>query len=341
MSTRPGAGRLARIAGLALLLPALAHAQSKTGTAVGQFLLIEPSARVTAMGNAGSPLEGGLDAAYYNPGAIGSIEQYQVQLNHSAWLEDIAYDYVAVGIPFGKWGNGYASVTSLNSGEIDVRTVSQPLGTGERYEVSDVAIGLGYGRSITDRFMAGIQVSYVQETIYHSSASTFTIGVGTLYQISENGLRIGASLANFGTEQQFDGRDLAVTYDQNPDIHGDNGAIPAQLSTDGFPMPVLFRAGLSLPHQFNRDTRLLVAVEAAHPSDNSESVSIGGELTLRRMLSLRMGWQNAFQEDAEVGLTLGAGIEGDLETVAFALDYAWADHGRLGGTHRFGLGLHF
>ena len=326
---------------LALLAPATLWAQTKTGTAVGQFLLIEPSARITAMGNAGSPLEGGLDAAYYNPGAIASIEGYQVQLDHSAWLADIAYDYVAVGIPMGKFGTGYAAVTSLNSGEIDVRTVVQPLGTGERYRVSNIAIGLGYGRQITDRFSAGAQFSYVQETIYHTSASTFTLGVGTLYQVSENGLRIGASLSNFGTGEKYDGRDLHVTSDQDPTINGDNGTLPATVFTDGFPMPVLFRVGLALPHQFNRDTRLLVAVEAAHPADNTESMSFGSELKLRKMVALRAGWQNAFQQDTETGLTLGAGIEGDLETVAFALDYAWADQGRLGDTHRFSLGLRF
>ena len=40
---------------VALLAPATpAAAQSKTGTTLGQFLLIEPSARFTAMGNAGA-----------------------------------------------------------------------------------------------------------------------------------------------------------------------------------------------------------------------------------------------------------------------------------------------
>ena len=39
------------------------------------------------------------------------------------------------------------SVTALNSGEIDVRTIDQPLGTGERYSVNDLALSTVGGRA--------------------------------------------------------------------------------------------------------------------------------------------------------------------------------------------------
>ena len=56
-----------RIVGTALLLSLLGPlllAQSKTGTTVGQFLLIEPSARSAAMGGAGGTSTGESMAAY-------------------------------------------------------------------------------------------------------------------------------------------------------------------------------------------------------------------------------------------------------------------------------------
>src|SRR4030095_10510064 len=111
----------------------------------------------------------------------------------------IRFEHVAGGFPLGKWGAGYASVTSLNSGEIDVRTVEQPLGTGERYTVSDISLGLRWGFPVPHRVAAGVQANFLQETVWHSSASTFTFSFGTLYRSSPNGLRIGASLSNFGT----------------------------------------------------------------------------------------------------------------------------------------------
>src|SRR5262245_7512927 len=176
-----------------------AFAQSKVGTTFGEFLLIEPSARIAAMGNAGVGATEGLDAVYFNPAAIARLNRYGVHFSHAEWIADIAYNYAAAAIPLGRWGSTFASVTSLGSGDIDVRTVDQPLGTGERFSATDIAIGLGYGKEITDRFSMGVQYTYLQETIWHNSASTSVFNFGTMYRISDNGLRLGASLSNFGT----------------------------------------------------------------------------------------------------------------------------------------------
>ncbi len=324
-----------------LLSARTAEAQSKSGTTVGDFLLIEPSARIAGMGNAGVSLDYGLDAVYYNPAAIGREGGAALLVSHSAWIAGITYDHITGALPLGKWGNGYASVTSLNSGDIEVRTVSAPLGTGELYRVSDVAIGLGYGKEITDRFSAGIQFSYVQETIWHTSLTTSVINIGTLFRTSENGLHLGASLSNFGTQGRYGGRDLRVTYDQDPSVFGDNGQLPAEEFTDPFSVPLLFRVGLGLPVRINPATRLNLAVDAFHPNDNAESMSAGAELTYRNQFALRLGYQNAFLPESEVGLTAGGGVQGKIDVYAYRLDYAWADQGRLGSTHRVSVGLTF
>ncbi len=327
---------------LAMLAAAVpAHAQTKTGTALGQFLLIEPSARVAGMGNAGASLGDGLEGAYYNPAAIGRARRFGATFTHSAWLADIRYDYVAAAMPLGGWGNVYGSVTALNSGDMDVRTVQQPLGTGERFRVSDMALGLGYGRQISERFAAGIQLTWLQETIWHSTASAAVLNVGTLYRLAPNGLHIGASISNFGTRSRFDGRDLRFVYDNDPDRYGDNSSLPASRFADDFPVPVLFRVGVGLPVRLDQENTLRFALDASHPSDNSESVNLGGEWTFRDVVSLRAGYQSLFQQDSEEGLTMGAGVHGRLEAYDYRVDVAWADHGRLGSAQRLTVGLDF
>ncbi|MBI5168686.1 MAG: PorV/PorQ family protein [Candidatus Eisenbacteria bacterium] len=316
-------------------------AQSNTGTTFGAFSMIEPSARVAAMGNAGVALFEGLTAAYYNPAAIGGIRNAQVVFSHNAWIADIRHDYVATAIPLGGWGTAFASATSLNSGDIPVRTVEQPLGTGELFQVSDVAISLGYGRQISQRFSAGLQVNYLQETIWHTSASAMTLSIGTLYRVSENGLRIGSSLTNFGTRASFDGRDLRFTYDNIPGQNGDNSSLPGIRYTDAFSVPVLFRVGLGMPYKVGHDGRLLLEADAFHPNDNSESMSLGAEYAMREVVAVRAGWQGLFLEDSEVGLTLGAGVNGRFEGYRYRCDYGWADQGRLGSTHRVTVGIGF
>jgi hypothetical protein len=318
-----------------------AYAQSKAGTTFGSFLLIEPSARIAGMGNTGVSLFGGLQAMYYNPAALGTAERYEVEFTHSSWLADITYDYAAVAIPVGNVGTFSAVATVLNSGQIDVRTVSQPLGTGERYNVSNIAIGVGYGRHFTYRFSAGVQVNFVEERIWNSSATALTLNIGTLYRISEDGLRIGASISNLGTNAQFSGRDLVTTFDQDPERYGDNNALPADQATGEFPVPILFRVGVSKPFRLGQDFGANLALDAFHPNNNSESMSTGGELTYRHRVAIRAGYQNLFLEDSEVGLTLGAGVNVGISGSVLQFDYAWADHGRLEGSHRLTLDLEF
>ena len=223
-----------------------------------------------------------------------------------------------------------------------MRTVTQPLGTGERYTVSDVAIGLGYGRQITDRFSAGAQVNYLQETIWHTSLNTVVFDLGTLYQVSDRGLRIGASLSNFGTQGRFSGRDLAIVYDGDPTRYGDNGALPADVYTDAFAVPTLFRVGVGMPFRLSPQASLQLAVDAFHPSDNTEGDERRGGVGVRaaaraaRRLAGRLP-----DEDTEVGLTLGGGVRGKLDVYGYRVDYGWADHKRLGGTHRVTIGMQF
>ena len=325
----------------AALFAAPAHAQSKVGTTFGAFTLIEPDARLAAMGNAGSAAPDGLAGAFYNPGAVGLLDKQALEFSHVQWFANIRYDWLAYAHPAGDLGTLYATLTSLNSGDMDVRTVAQPLGTGELFSVSDVALGLGLAHRFSLRFSAAAQMNYLQETVFHTSASTVTFSGGTLYRVSANGLRIGASLANFGTRASYSGNDLAILYDNVPGQNGDNGALPGGRDTDPYSVPVTFRAGLAQPIALGPSTRLTLAADALHPSDNTESVCLGGELTLRDALSVRFGYQSLFLEDSEVGLTGGAGFRGTLDGLKFHADYGWADHGRLQDTHRFSFGLLF
>jgi len=343
--TRPPAVRAVLAPALAVLLACLsvagAAAQTKTGTTFGVFTLIEPDARLTAMGNAGAAAGEGLAGVFHNPGAVAGLEGHALEFVHADWFAGIRYDWIAYAQPLGGLGTVYGTFTSLNSGDMPVRTVTQPLGTGELFSVSDIALGLGLAHRFSLRFSAAAQVNWLQETIFHTSASTVTFSAGTLYRVSADGLRIGASLANFGTRASFSGNDLAILYDNVPGQNGDNGTLPGARDTDPFSVPLTFRVGVAHPFALGDDARLLLAADALHPSDNTESMSVGAELTLRRALSLRAGWQSLFLQDTEVGLTAGAGVRGSFDDLRYHVDYAWADQGRLEDTHRFSFGILF
>ena len=71
---------------LVLAIACFAHAspsraQTKTGTTFGAFTLIEPDARLAAMGNAGSGAAEGLAGVFHNPGAAGTLQKIGFRSN--------------------------------------------------------------------------------------------------------------------------------------------------------------------------------------------------------------------------------------------------------------------
>ncbi|MGB2869673.1 MAG: PorV/PorQ family protein [Bacteroidota bacterium] len=324
-----------------LVLPICLESQTKTGTTIGQFLLIEPSPRVASMGGAGvSSMQEAFDA-YYNPGALGRLKHTDIQFAHNTWYAGIGLNYAQIAIKIGESSSALLSLTQLGSGDIDVRTVEQPLGTGERYTVSDLALGVGYGFRVTDRFSCGALVNYVEERIWHSSVAAMGVNLGTLYELSPDGMRIGASISNFGSRNRFSGTDLRLRYDIDPGRYGDNSSVPAELETDDFGLPIIFRVGMAYPVWLDDQNLLTLAIDAFHPNDNSESMSIGAEYAWTELVAFRVGYQNLFMQDSEVGLTAGAGLT--LEKLGYdvRLDYAWASHERLGDTQRIGVSFAF
>jgi hypothetical protein len=325
-----------------LFVSSFINAQSKTGTTIGQFLKIDPSSRIASIGNAGASMSGEISSMFYNPASLGRITGSDVQFTFNKWLADITYDYAAVGVNVEGIGTFAFIVTTLNSGDMDVRTVEQPLGTGEKFSVNNLALGLGYGLMITDRVSIGFQANYISETIWHSSIYTFGFNLGVQYEIIAEGLTIGASLSNFGADASYDGRDLYVNYDFDPNVYGDNDHLPAELRTGSFGLPVIFRAGASYKFIFNENYNLVIAADAIHPNDNSESINLGGELNLLKYVSIRGGYRNWLLPNSEGGLTLGAGFKVDFSgSYNVRFDYAYSDYGRLDAAHRLTLGMGF
>jgi len=332
-------GRLLLMIGLLGWFAGGGYAQTKVATTVGQVLLIEPSARAAGMGNAGVTAYADAMGLYFNPAIPAYLEHSAVAMTYSRWLADLTYTYTTASLRLGA--NALSlSVTTMHSGEMDVRTVEQPLGTGERYTVQYLVFGLGFSRRLTDRFSAGIQAKLLRETIWHSSLSAFALDVGVLYELPFQAY-LGASLSNFGTRGRYDGRDLRVRYDLDPNRYGDNSSLPAALHTESYQLPILFRVGMGFPLQLGAGQRLLLMADALQPSFNTESLSLGAEWQILDMLALRAGYQNLFERDSEFGLTLGVGLQQDLAPVRFHFDYAWASHRHLGSVHRLSAGVAF
>jgi hypothetical protein len=317
---------------------------SKVGTTAASFLEIPVGARALAMGDAYVGIAEDASGLYWNPSGIARIQTNQAFIQHTNWLAGTKFDYAGVVFPLGEFGTVGGSVTSFNSGEMQVTNIDFPDGTGQYFSVNDFAIGVSYARALTNRFSIGFNAKYIQENIWNESASGFAIDVGTLL-ITDflNGLRIGASIYNFGTNMQMAGPDLRQFHPIDPTKVGSNQNIPEDIETNSWPLPLNFQFGLATDIVHSESNTLTVAVDALHPSDNYESINLGAEYSFKQFVYFRGGYQSLFLKDHEGGASAGAGLRYKVpfSNLLIAFDYAYNDYGRLNSTNTFSLFIGF
>ena len=331
----------------ALIAPVSAFSQitgnvSKVGTVAASFLEIEVGSRAVGMGGAYVAVVDDATAVYWNPAGLARIHKSEVVLIHTNWLVGTSFDFVAIAFPVGNFGTIGASLTSLSTDEMEVRTVLLPNGTGERFSTTDLSAGLSYAMDLTDKFSIGVNAKYISQKIWHMGAQGFAMDIGTLFKTNLNGMTIGMSISNFGTSMRLQGNDIFVNYDEAPNFGGSNDRIPAFKQTEKYSLPLILRVGLAMDVVNSESNVVTVALNAAHPNDNTEYINMGVEYTIADVVALRMGYKNTFLKDSEEGLTAGVGTKLVLAGgIAFTVDYAYQDFGRLNNAQLFSLTLEF
>jgi hypothetical protein len=317
---------------------------SKSGTTAATFLEIGVGAQAIGMGGAYVSLANNATALHWNPAGVASLAEMNIDVVHTNWIADTKFDFAGAVLPLGSVGTLGFSLTALSMGDMKVRTVEFPEGTGEYFSAGDLAAGISYARQLTERFAIGLTAKYVQQTIWHESASAFAVDVGTTFKTDLfGGMTIGASLSNFGTSMKMSGRDTRNFIQLDPNKQGSSDQIPTNIELDSWDLPLLFQFGVSTRIFDNNQYRRSVAVDALHPNDNYESLNIGTEFVYSNYLFLRAGYQSLFLDQAEGGMSFGFGVSsGDiLGSIRVAVDYAYQDMGRLQGVHVFTVGLRF
>ncbi len=317
------------------------HGQTKVGTTSASFLGISVGPRATAMGGAFAAVSSDASALYYNPGGITRFGTSQVMIAHTRWLVDTDFNWIGIVLNLDGTNAIGISFTQLGYGEEEVTTVFEPEGTGDVWAATDMAFALTYARNLTDRFSIGGSVKYIQQTIWNESSNAFAMDVGLQYLTGFNDMKLGMSITNFGTEMQMEGKDLLQRVDLDPDAIGHNENIVGNLKTESWPLPLFFRVGVSMDVLNTATSRLTVAVDALRPTDNDESLNVGGEYGFREMVYLRGGYKSLFRDDSEEGLTAGVGIRLDQAGLGYGIDYTYADFGYFEEIHMVSLGISF
>ena len=310
--------RIALVGLVAMLLPGLAHANifEKVGTFGGQFLKISVGARGAGMGDAYVAVADDATAVFWNAAGIARIdpEKSQLSLNHANWPADLSFDQVGYVFHMKKIPGAFSvHARALTMQPMEETTAYQPNGTGQTFDAGMLAAGLTYARSFTDKFSAGLTLNTIHTGLADLSQQTFSVDLGTLYDVGAAGMKIGMAIQNIGSQEKFIQREARI--------------------------PSIFRVGTSATLLQTSGQKLIGSFEFSHPPDNSERVNVGGEYSFKKYMFLRAGY--AFNYDAE-GLGAGVGFHFPVSVAGMAdFDYSYTDMMDLGAAHRFSLRFEF
>ncbi len=315
---------------------------SKKGTTAASFLSIGQGARATSMGSAFVAMADDRSAIYWNPAGISDLQSAGVLVEHTNWIANVNYNFLAATYSLGNFGTIGLSFTSSSIQDMDVTTIEEPDGTGETYSVSDIAFSVSYSIKLTDKFSIGFNPKFIHQKIWRMSASALAIDLGVKYVTPFDGIVLGMSISNFGTSMRMEGKSALVLYDPDPQTTGNNGKIPAFLQTDNWELPLNFRVGIAYKILNTKLHGLTIAVDALHPSDDYESVNIGAEYNFNDLIFFRAGYKSLFLNSSEESFTLGIGFKQLLlGNLALKVDYAYEDFGRLSNIQKFSLSILF
>ncbi len=314
---------------------------SKVGTSGAQFLKIGVGAQNIGKGKAVTACISDVTSVFWNPAGLANLTGSEVSFTHTEWIAEINYDNIAYGFPV---GNGFGGIFFgiLSMPEFEETTVEEPEGTGVNFSCYDFVFGASYARKITDRFSVGLNAKYIRQVIWELSANGMAFDIGFQYATGFRSLKLGMSMTNFGTSMRYSGQQLkheAQIYSDAPPTYED---VPVDVESASYPLPMLFRLGLSYNFIEEGDNLLTASLDGIQPNDGRELGAFGLEYSYRNTFFARVGYEYSSEEGYERGLTAGAGLIYKLsQNMNARIDYAYADFGILEQVHRFTLGLGF
>ena len=316
---------------LVIVFISATFAQQKWAQTGLQFLSISTDGRAAAMGQAMTSLSENSLALFYNPASMGKMKQFvDGTASQNSWFADIQHNAFSIAISpaNGRYGVIGATLKNVDYGEIQGTVVAendQGYHDTEIFTPTAITAGIGYAKSLNDKFSVGGQASIVAQElgksivpegedssiVKNNVANGVSFDFGTLYKTGFKSLAFGMSVRNFSNELKYE--------------------------DEGFQLPLTFTMGISMnlfdliDENINSQS-LLLAVDAVHYRSHPEQINIGVEYALKDMFFLRCGFRS--NEELQT-MSYGFGIN----LVGLNIDYAYTPYGVFDSIQRFTIGF--
>ncbi len=294
----------------------LLNSFTKVGTTGGLVLKMGMGAKAQGIGEAVGSVYIGPEGIFYNPASLISKDvkpTLNITGNYTSWIAGIKNGSAGVIIPADGFSLFALSAIYLTSGEMEVTMSDVPENTGIYFDFSSIVMGITYSRLLTSRFSFGLTAKYIEERIWHEKGATFAFDFGGVY-LSDFGINMGVSIKNLGGKIQLKGEDLYL----------EEGS---EIITDNWSLPLLFQLGIS--KRFFKD-KMLLSADIVHHSEGYDELRVGGELSLFKVLCLRIGKSFSIREG---GFSFGVGFSKNN----ISIDFSASTLGILGWTEKVSI----
>jgi len=276
------------------------HAADK-GTSGAQFLKIGIGARAVGMGEAYAGMEGDINSIYWNPAGLSNINALQTSFSHTKWFQNINYENLMVGYPFG-FGVMALGINYLSTDAIDkYRIKDDSYEKAGSYKASDTELTVAFAKEVKN-IPVGANLKFISSSIDDESASAFALDFGGIYRL--NRLNLGLAIQNLGMGMKF------------------------RNESDPLPLNIKFGGVYKLSRRF------ITALDFNFPNDSDFRINAGVEYGRKYGKAMdimaRLGYKTNSDFNAIDGLSIGFG----MKYRTFELNYVWAPYGDLGATHR-------
>jgi hypothetical protein len=328
----------------ALLQPALKAQERRVGASSGNQVLIPVGGVGMGMAGAATATLTGVEAMYWNPGAVAYSRKGELMFSSMNYLADIKISYVAATANLGNAGTVGFAIKSLNFGDILRTTDEDPDGLrGEQWSPNYITASLTYAKAFTDRIAVGATAKLISETILSSSATGLALDFGVQYTTPFD-LKIAVILKNLGNQMRYAGPDLERQIARFPG-EGPQNLLRTEIIASAGELPSSFEIGAA--YDFKLDPRNVVTLAGNFRNNNfsEDEYQLGAQYAFQDLLFLRGGMNFDISDHRENVFTnsfaLGVGINYRLGGVGIMLDYAYRSAQFFSGNQVFAVRLGF
>lgn len=331
----------------------------RAGEAGASELLINPWARSSGLFAMHSSRVMGLEAERLNIAGLAHINKTEAVFTRTHWLQgtEIYVNAAGIGQKFGKDKENAMSFSfmSMNFGEIERTTTSNPEGGLGTFEPQFFNMGLGYARTFSKRIYAGATVRIVSERIDDLKAFGFCVDLGIQYVTGKlDNARFGVSLRNIGTPMKFSGDGLVFrgdapegSYQQSQSQRTEKFELPSQLNIGA--SYDIYVDNIKNDKEKKHDHRLSVMFNYASNSFGKDNVGGGLEYSWKEYFMLRAAYryEKGINDDVERtsayrGISAGFSAQMPLKKgvdnpPSVGIDYAYLVTSPFKGTHLYGV----